>query len=206
MKGYKGFDRDFKCQGFQYEVGKTYEHPGEVVCCPDSDDLKEGNGGFHFCLNPLDVFSYYSPTNRFAIVESKGGHKKHGEDSKVACKKIHIKSEITLSALISAGVKFIFDCVDFTNAPATNTGYGSVAMNTGDRSAATVEGGESVACALGFDSKAKGSLGCWVVIAERDGEGKILTVNSAKVDGEKIKADTFYKLANGEFVEEEAGK
>ena len=87
---------------------------------------------------------------------------------------------------------------------ATNTGNWSVATNTGDWSAATVEGKESVAMAIGYNSKAKGSLGCFIVLAEckeLGGEYHIVDVKSAKVDGEKIKPDTFYKLINGEFVE-----
>jgi hypothetical protein len=59
--------------------------------------------------------------------------------------------------------------------------------------------------ALGFQSKARGALGCWIVLAEwaleDDGDWHIIDVQSAKVDGEKIKADTFYRLENGKFVE-----
>jgi len=87
---------------------------------------------------------------------------------------------------------------------ATNTGNWSAATNTGNWSAATVEGKESVAMAIGYNSKAKGSLGCFIVLAEckeLGGEYHIVDVKSAKVDGEKIKPDTFYKLINGEFVE-----
>jgi hypothetical protein len=100
------------------------------------------------------------------------------------------------------------DCSAATNtgnrSAATNTGNRSAATNTGDCSAATVEGKESVAMAIGYNSKAKGSLGCFIVLAEckeMGGEYHIVDVKSAKVDGEKIKPDTFYKLINGEFVE-----
>ena len=90
---------------------------------------------------------------------------------------------------------------------ATNTGDRSAATNTGDRSAATVEGKESVAMAIGCNSKAKGSIGCFIVLAEwkefEDGTYHIADVKSAKVDGVKIKPDTFYKLVNGEFIAEE---
>ena len=86
---------------------------------------------------------------------------------------------------------------------ATNTGNQSAATNTGYWSAATVEGTESVAIATGYESKAKGALGCYIVLAERDEYGHILAVKSHKVDGKTIKADTFYTLKNGEFVEAE---
>ena len=47
--GFKGFDKDLSCRGFQYKVGKTYEQEGEVECC---------KRGFHFCENPLKIFDY----------------------------------------------------------------------------------------------------------------------------------------------------
>ena len=86
---------------------------------------------------------------------------------------------------------------------ATSTGDQSAATSTGDRSAAIVSGKGSVAMAIGYKSKAKGSLGCWIVLAEQNDNYEIINVQSIKVDGEKIKADTFYTLVNGEFIETE---
>ena len=86
---------------------------------------------------------------------------------------------------------------------ATNTGDRSAATNTGNWSAAIVSGKGSVAMAIGYKSKAKGSLGCWIVLAEQNDNYEIIDVQSVKVDGEKIKADTFYTLVNGEFIETE---
>ena len=90
---------------------------------------------------------------------------------------------------------------------ATNTGDCSVATNTGDCSVATVKGKCSISVVTGKDSKAKGALGCWIVLAERgdwDGEKyPIIEVKAFKVDGEQVKADTFYMLVNGELKEVE---
>ena len=88
---------------------------------------------------------------------------------------------------------------------ATNTGYQSAATNTGYRSAAEVSGRDSVAIAAGAKSKVRGAIGCAIVCVERgewNGETyPLLAICSAIVDGEKIKADTWYTVKNGEFTE-----
>ena len=88
---------------------------------------------------------------------------------------------------------------------ATNTGFRSSAINTGDRSYAKVAGDGSVAIVTGSDSRAKAGLGSAIVIVERgEFNGKtypLLNIKAAIVDGEKIKADTWYTLRNGEFKE-----
>ena len=90
---------------------------------------------------------------------------------------------------------------------ATNTGNRSAATNTGDYSAATVEGNESFAITTGVSSKAKGALGCYIAVAEwgrgENGEYQLKDFKAHKVDGQEIKADTFYTLRDGEFVEVE---
>ena len=197
--GFKGFDKNLKCIGFQYEVGKTYEHEGKVKCCKQ---------GFHFCENPFDVFGYYSPSeSRYCAVEGSGKVDQDEDDSKVAVSKLHISAEIGLKGIIEAGVKFILDKVNWKDNKESNTGDHSAATNTGDRSVSIVEGKDSVAIVTGKDSKAKGALGCWIVLTERgDWNGEtypIFEVKAFKVDGEKIKTDTFYQLINGEAVEVE---
>lgn len=102
--------------------------------------------------------------------------------------------------MIDAAVKFVFEKVDWKTAPETNTGTRSAATNTGDQSAATVEGPDSIACGLGYQCKASGKKGCWLVLAERDNDGKILIVKSFKVDGKKIKEDTFYTITKGKVT------
>ena len=292
IRGYKGFDKDLKCRGFQYEVGKEYSTDKAVAC----------ETGFHYCENPMDVLNFYTPCdntgnlNRFCEVEGSGDFDKSKSD-KICCTHLKVKAEIGLQELIKAGVKFILDRVKWeddkqsntgyysaatntgyrslatntggyslatntghysvaTNtgdySVATNTGYRSAATNTGYRSAATntgyrsvatntghysvatntgnyslatntgnysvatntgnysaasVEGKESIVIVTGKDNKAKGSLGCWIILTERgewDGDTyPILDVKSFKVDGEVIKADTWYKLIDGKAVEVE---
>ena len=86
----------------------------------------------------------------------------------------------------------------------TNTGECSASTNTGDYSASKVTGKQSIAVATGYHSKASGGLGCWIVLAEWNERGEeIIDMKMARVDGEKIKADTWYRLQGGEFVEEE---
>ena len=205
MKTYKGFDKDLKCRGFQYKVGKEYEEEKAVVC----------ECGFHACENPLDVFNYYSPVDsRFCEVEQSGKFDKQSDGSKIASTKIKIKAEIGLNGIIKAGVKFILDRVKWDKDKTTNTGYQSAATNTGDYSAATNTGdysaamvgkGGSVAIATGYQSKAKADIGSAIVIVERgewDGSTyPLINIKSAIVDGIKLKADTFYTVKNNEFVE-----
>ena len=205
IKGYKGFDKNLKCRGFQYEVGKEYQCDGEVECCEN---------GFHFCENPFDVFRYYAPAeSRYCEVGGSGYISRDKGDTKVAVSNIRIEAEIGLKGIIEAGVKFIMNKVKWedksTNtgdqSAATNTGDQSAATNTGDKSAASVSGKESVAIVTGKDSKAKGSLGCWIVLTERgewNGElYPIKEVRAFKVDGVEIKEDTYYKLIDGKAVE-----
>ena len=144
--GFKGFDKDLSCRGFQYEVGKTYDLKGEVECC---------KRGFHFCENPLEVFDYYQPCmSRFCQVEGGGSVDKSEDDSKVATSHIHISSEIGLNGLIDAGLKYILNKADCYGGKTTNTGNYSAATNTGNRSASTNTGNRSAATNTGYYSAA----------------------------------------------------
>lgn len=191
IKGFKGFDKDLKCRGYQYELGQDFQEEGKIEAC---------SKGFHFCENPFDVFSYYPPftengINRYCVVEGGGSIDKDSDDTKIACSKLHISAEIGLKGLVEAGIKFILDKVNWKDCKESNTGY---------RSAAQVSGKDSIAIVTGKDSKAKGSIGCWIVLTERgDWNGNtypIKEVKAVKVDGGLIKPDTYYKLDNGEII------
>ena len=89
---YKGFNQDWTCRGYQYEIGKTYEHKGDVKAC---------ESGFHACEYPLDVLSYYSPAvSKFAVVKMSGETSKDSDDTKIASAKITIETEINLPEMI----------------------------------------------------------------------------------------------------------
>lgn len=88
---------------------------------------------------------------------------------------------------------------------ASATGYRGTASATGDQGAASATGKDSIALAAGYRCKAKGAIGCWIVLAERgrwSGDTyPIKEVKAFEVDGEKVKADTWYMLVNGQLKE-----
>ncbi|ENA1747547.1 hypothetical protein ABF232_003266, partial [Yersinia ruckeri] len=153
---FKGFDQKLQCRGYQFEIGKTFTHEGEVEVC---------SSGFHACEAPFDVFGYYSPANsRYAVTESFGTiDREEGGDTKIASASITITAELTLPQFIQRGIDWIWSKVDKSieqqimtgnRSAATNTGDQSAATNTGDRSAATNTGNRSAATNTGDRSAA----------------------------------------------------
>ena len=212
MKLYKGFDKNMKCCNFQYEEGKTYTHPGIPKICDE---------GFHACEVPLDCLKYYAPADGsiYREVEMEGVTDEHAEDSKRVGKAIKIGAKLSIRSLVLLSIHIIKQKTEGSPAAtskykstaatsgdyssAATLGYYSTAATSGDKSTAVVEGKESIALAGGYKSMAKGALGCWLVLAERDDENHILGVKAIKVDGGRIKADTFYMLKDGEVVDYE---
>ncbi|MDI6809388.1 MAG: hypothetical protein QME66_10455 [Candidatus Eisenbacteria bacterium] len=144
MKGYKGFDGNFRCQDFQFEVGKTYEYSGNIELC---------ESGFHFCESPLAVFSYYFLDARFAEIEAEDVSEKRDMDGKRVCKKITIIRELTLAELIHADVKW----TQTHSGVAGTKGQSSVA---GDRGIASVAGTEGIAGVAGDCGKSSVAGDC----------------------------------------------
>ena len=281
MKACKGFDKNLRCRGFQYEVGGEYTEETAELC----------NRGPHACENPLDTLRYYRPgDSRYCEVEIEDNGQRSSYDSKVCGKHIKIGAEIGLKGVINAGVRFVFDkCEsateenasgwrgnadasgdsgnaaasgwsgnaaasgDLGNAAASGergnaaasgergnaaasgdsgnaaasgrsgnaaasgdsgnaaasgwrgnaaaSGESGTAVVTGFAGRATALGEQCLAVAWGEDSLARGTVGNWIVVSERDDDGNIIDVKIAKVDGDTVKADTWYKLVNGEIME-----
>ena len=227
---YKGFDKDLKCKGFQYEIGKEYECENAVAC----------ETGFHACERPLDVFLYYPPaSSRYCEVEQSGKTDANSDDSKVASTKIKIGAEIGIPGLVKAQIEYVKahttmehtdpeaatagDCgaataVDWGAATAGNRGAATAgyrgAATAGNCGAATagyrgyaLSGGNSacgkngVAVVRGTDPKAKGGIGAVLVLVKTDDDGEIEILKTVKVDGEKVKADTWYTVKGNRLAE-----
>lgn len=195
MIGYKGFDQNWGCRDKQYEVGKTYEEEKAVLC----------QEGMHFCENPFDVFTYYFPGDRarYAEVEADDVSPEKDIDSKRVCKKLTIKAELNIIGIVKAGMAYIKEHIDVEKIKEKVLLDRSTAATSGDSSTAMVEGDDSIAIYVGIEGRAKGALGCWLVLSEWE---KVVgykrkSVKCFYVDGKNIKADTLYMLKNGEPVE-----
>ncbi|HBO1577978.1 TPA: hypothetical protein L4F48_001333 [Pseudomonas aeruginosa] len=227
VTAYKGFKQDLTCRGYQFEIGGTYKHEGEVEACAS---------GFHSCEYPLDVFGYYAPgESRFAIVKASGQLSRHDDDSKIASATLVVEAEISMPTMISRAIDWIMSKVDKSAeqtvlggtasntgnysaasntgyqsaasntgnySAASNTGNYSAASNTGNQSAAEVSGKESVAASLGIEGRARASAGSAIVLCHRDDEGRLIHIRASKVGENGVEPDTWYQLnAEGEFVE-----
>ena len=175
------------CRGFQFKEGETNHEETAKLC----------ESGFHACKDPIDCFKYYPPSNSvYHEVELEDvADERDIEDTKVCAKTIKIGAEIGIPGIVKA--KFEYNKKLCTNEKsggdmsALNGGYRS-ALNGGDRS--VLRGGENAKFRGGKDT---------IFASEWWENNKYKGMKSAIVDGEKIKADTWYTLKDGEFVEVE---
>ena len=205
---YKGFDKDFKCRGFQYEVGNTYETDDDIACC---------NRGFHACESPMEVFDYYDMlTSRFAEVEQSGKIDKEAASTKTCSSRIKIKAELKLADIINLGVEWLKEITSPSKIEANNTsndgdsaqigssGYYAKIGSSGYSAQIGSSGQDSVIMCAGHDSKAKAAIGSWITLAEWkriEDVWKPICVKTEQVDGKRIKADAYYRLIDGKFEE-----
>lgn len=186
MKAYKGFNKDMTCSPngvpFQYEEGKEYE-TDKAECC---------NSGFHACEMPLDTFKYYQPSKSvYHEVDQSGKTSKDGD--KTSSTKIRIGARLSIKAMVKAQVELVFKKASKENN-----------VTSGEESSAATDNKNAVALACGKNAKAKGTTGAYLVLTEwNDEQTELICARMERVDGDKIKPDTWYKLENGEFVEVE---
>ena len=130
VKGYKVFNADWTCRGFQYVVGETFEEDVIPSCC---------NKGFHFCTKAADCFNYYrfNPDNKVAEVEAIGKIDTNPVDSKCCTNKIRIVRELSWDEVLEI-VNIGKGCTGLRNSGDHNSGhrnsgnYNSRNYNSGD--------------------------------------------------------------------------
>ena len=225
MKVYKGTDKDMRCKGLQYEIGKAVTVDGEVKLC---------ERGLHACEMPLDVLNYYPPaTSRYFEAELKGVTAEKQDDTKRVGNKLALKAELSIADLVKAQIKYVKERAtpkdtehttgyrgaasatgDWGAASATGdqgaasaTGYQGAASATGNRGVASATGKSCVALSAGVNGKVMGAIGNAIVCVERGnwdgGTYPIKSILSAIVDGETIKAGVWYTVKDGKWVEVE---
>ena len=123
VRGYKVFNPDWTCRGFQYEVGKIFEESVKPICC---------DRGFHFCEKASDCFSYYpfNSENKVAEIIALGDVDSGG--TKSCTNKIQIVREIPWDEVLRI-VNIGKDCTGLCNTGNRNTGdWNTGNRNTGD--------------------------------------------------------------------------
>ena len=204
MITYKGTDKDMKCRDFQFKLGEIFETEKAETC----------KVGFHGCKYPLDVFKYYAPADsRFFECEQSGEISGHNDDSKIASTKIRFNAEIGIPGLVKAAIEYVSKNAKPSKKHHTTgnrsansaTGYGSANISTGVACSNNGAGERNISVAWGKNGKCKGAIGSFLVLSEWDEwDGEKYPFRSAvmvEVDGEKIKANTWYRLEKGEIVE-----
>ena len=220
-KGYKAFNPGMICKDKQYAENTDYEEVGGKIC---------EKGMMHYCVNPFDVLNFYDLVDEsgnfsdFAEVEALD-QPISGSDGKFATKKLHIGAKLSFAGFIKACIDYTKEQT-IVNMPKSDVTTGNSAQigssgnsaqigSSGDSAkigssgkSAKIDstGVYSVICCAGHGCTAKAKIGSWITLAEWEyseekGRSVPRCVKTEYVDGEKIKADTWYRLENGEFVE-----
>lgn len=212
MKVYKATDKDMKCRGYQYELGKTAEVDGDIELCEN---------GLHACEMPLDVLSYYAPGDGSRYFEAEledVSDEKRGDDTKRGGKKLTLSAEIGIPGLVKAQVEYVKAQCAFDNAinkadaenknhatgergAASATGEMGAASATGWSGAASATGKYCVAMTTGFFGRVMGNIGNAIVCVERRDNGEIASILAGIVDGETLKPGVWYTVKNGQWSE-----
>ena len=226
MKGFKGFEKDFSCGGKQCEENTTYEEYGEGCCYKGVMHFYEDPWEV---LNHYDLVDGNGNLSEFAEVEALGQVWNDGE--KRATNKIHVGAKLGLKGFLKACIDFTLEKTNGTNlsgdsakigssgdsaqigssgdsAQIGSSGYSAQIGSSGDYAKINSTGEDAVIMCAGRRSKAKGKKGSWITLAEwvkdeEKGRYVPICVKTERVDGEKIKEDTYYTLKNGEFSEVE---
>ena len=203
LNGYKAFEPGMICKGKQYQENTDYEEEGGKIC---------EKGMMHYCVNPFDVLNFYPLVNDSGKVSDFAAVKAlekpvEGDNGKFATRKLHIGVKLGLPGFVEACIDYLKE-ETIGKAPNSTGSSGDSAKigSSGDYAQIESAGEDSVICCSGDASIVKAKLGSWITLAEWKysiEKNRMVPqfVKTEFVDGEKIKADTWYKLFNGDFTE-----
>ena len=229
IKSYKGFDKNLKCRDFQYEIGKEYEMDGEIkVCnrgfhaCESPFDVFDHYTMIDSRFCEVEQDGNISKEDRGTkICSSKIKIKAELKLADMINLGVEWLKEITSPEKIKTSIKdnssgygakigssgydaqIVSSC---KGAKIGSSGYGAKIGSSGYGAKIDSTGEGCVIMCAGINSVAKASKGSWITLSEWSYSDKKkryipVCVKTEFVDGEKIKADTYYKLAGGVFKE-----
>ena len=230
IKSYKAFDKNMQCRNFQYEVGKEYEMDGEIKCCEQgfhackspmevwdyydmlnsrfaeveqSGKIDEEEKSTKVCSSHIKIKAELKLADIINIgvewlkdITSPSNVKADGALNDNGDRKKQIGSSGDYAKIGSSG--------DY--AKIGSSGCSAQIGSSGDYAKIGSTGEDSVIMCAGRNSKAKAKIGSWITLAEWKWSNEKnryvpVCVKTEYVDGENIKADTWYQLKNGKFVE-----
>ena len=200
MKVYKATDKNMKCRGLQYEIGKTVEAKGELKLCKN---------GLHACEAPLELFDYYSPADGSRYFEAEAedvSDERSDNESKIVAKKLTLGAEIGIPGLVKAHIEYVKnsaekvkkECGDWVQigssgngaqigssgnwAKIGSSGYGAKIGSSGDEAKIGSSGDEAKIGSSGNGAQI-GSSGNWAKIGSSGNWAKIgSSGNGAQID------------------------
>ena len=225
MKGYKAFGKGMVCRGKQYEENKIFEEDEAKVCKKGMHFCKRPLD----VLDYYPLVDEDGNMTEFAEVEALDNPVT--DDNKKYCsKKLKIGAKISFAKLVQAEINFKSKKTGETKTKTTSknnaqigsscdserigssgdfaqigsSGNSAKIGSSGDLARIGSSGKNCVICCAGNGCKARGKIGSWITLSEWaivNGDMTPVCVKTEKIDGERIKEDTFYMLKNGEFVE-----
>ena len=229
IKSYKGFYKNLKCRDFQYEIGKEYEMDGEIKVCSrgfhscespfdvfdhytmidsrfceveQDGNISKEDRGTKICSSKIKIKAELKLADMINL-----GVEWLKEITSPKKMKTSIKDNSSgYGAQIGSSGNDAQIGSSGNGAKIGSSGNGAKIGSSGNDAQIDSTGEDCVIMCAGINSVAKASKGSWITLSEWSYSDKKqryipVCVKTEFVDGEKIKADTYYKLDGGVFKE-----